>query len=103
MNNYYIYIIYNMSSPRRTRSRTRSQTQKTINSLTRKLRDMSPSKKKKLTSFVQSIKTKKHRHSKPKRQTRSQILSDLIKLPTRAVNKILSDAKGMEELEKKTN
>ena len=97
-----------MPSPRRTRSRTRSQTQKTINSLTRKLRDMSPSKKKKLTSFIRTIKTKKHKsksatkhkHSKPKRQTRSQILSQLMKLPTRAVDKILSDAKGMEDLEK---
>lgn len=98
-----------MPSPRRTRSQTRSQTQKTINSLTRKLRNMSPSKKKKLTSFIRTIKTKrhksksatKHKHSKPKRQTRSQILSQLMKLPTRAVNKILSDAKGMEDLEKK--
>lgn len=98
-----------MPSPRRTRSRTRSQTQQKINSLTRKLRDMSPSKKKKLTSFIRTIKTKrhksksatKHKHSKPKRQTRSQILSQLMKLPTRAVNKILSDAKGMEDLEKK--
>ena len=91
-----------MPSPRRTRSRTRSQTQQKINSLTRKLREMSPSKKKKLTSFIQTIKTKrhksksatKHKHSKPKRQTRSQILSQLIKLPPRAV-------KGMEDLEKK--
>ena len=96
-----------MPSPRRTRSRTRSQTQQKINSLTRKLRDMSPSKKKKLTSFIRTIKTKRHKsksatkHSKPKRQTRSQILSQLMKLPTRAVNKILSDAKGMEDLEKK--
>jgi hypothetical protein len=98
-----------MPSPRRTRSRTRSQTQQKINSLTRKLRDMSPSKKKKLTSFIRTIKTKrhksksitKHKHSKPKRQTRSQILSQLMKLPPRAVNKILSDAKGMEDLEKK--
>nr|QFG74901.1 MAG: hypothetical protein [Megaviridae environmental sample] len=95
-----------MPSPRRTRSQTRSQTQRTINSLTRKLRNMSPSKKKKLTSFIRSIKTKRHKsksvtkHSKPKRQTRSHILSQLIKLPTRAVNKILSDAKGMEDLEK---